>query len=85
MERLRATKAMFPVDFWGDAPWIGGCNAGRFYVHVNNEGWVEPCIFCHFATDNIADTSLAEAFNSPFFARSAPASPSTTTSTCRAC
>ena len=67
IERLRATKAMFPVDFWGDAPWIGGCIAGRHYVHVNNEGWVEPCIFCHFATDNIAETSLAEAFNSPYF------------------
>ena len=69
IERLRATKAMFPVDFWGDAPWIGGCIAGRHYVHVNNEGWVEPCIFCHFATDNIAETSLAEAFNSPYFRR----------------
>ena len=67
IQRLRATKTMFPVDFWGDAPWIGGCIAGRHYVHVNNEGWVEPCIFAHFATDNIADTSLAEAFNSPYF------------------
>ena len=67
IERLRATKAMFPVDFWGDAPWIGGCIAGQHYVHVNNEGWVEPCIFSHFATDNIAETSLAEAFNSPYF------------------
>ena len=65
--RLRNTKAMFPVDFWGDAPFVGGCIAGRHYVHVNNEGWVEPCIFCHFATDNIAETSLAEAFNSPYF------------------
>ena len=67
IERLRATKAMFPVDFWGDAPWIGGCIAGRHYMHVNNEGWVEPSIFCHFATDNISDMTLAEAFNSPYF------------------
>jgi len=67
IQRLRGTKAMFPVDFWGDAPWVGGCIAGRHYVHVNNEGWVEPCIFAHFATDNIADRSLAQAFNSPFF------------------
>jgi hypothetical protein len=28
---------------------------------------VEPCIFTHFATDNISGTSLAEAFNSPYF------------------
>ena len=67
IQRIRNTKAMFPVDFWGDAPWVEGCIAGKHYVHINNEGWVEPCIFTHFATDNIADTSLAAAFNSPYF------------------
>jgi MoaA/NifB/PqqE/SkfB family radical SAM enzyme len=67
IQRIRNTKAMFPVDFWGDAPWVGGCIAGKHYVHVNNQGWVEPCIFTHFATSNIADMSLAEAFNSPYF------------------
>jgi MoaA/NifB/PqqE/SkfB family radical SAM enzyme len=64
---MRSTKPFFPVDFWGDAPWVGGCIAGKHYMHINSEGWVEPCIFTHFATDNIKDTSLAEAFNSPFF------------------
>jgi len=67
IQRIRNTKAMFPVDFWGDAPWVQGCIAGKHYVHINNEGWVEPCIFAHFATDNIADSTLAEAFNSPYF------------------
>ena len=67
IQRLRNTKAMFPVDFWGDAPWVGGCIAGKHYLHINNEGWVEPCIFTHFATDNIAETSLAAAFNSLYF------------------
>jgi len=67
IQRLRSTKAMFPVDFWGDAPWVGGCIAGKHYVHVNNQGWVEPCIFTHFATGNITEMSLAEAFNSPYF------------------
>jgi MoaA/NifB/PqqE/SkfB family radical SAM enzyme len=67
IQRLRNTKAMLPVDFWGDAPWVGGCIAGKHYLHINNEGWVEPCIFTHFATDNIAETSLAAAFNSPYF------------------
>jgi len=67
IQRVRNTKAMFPVDFWGDAPWVGGCIAGKHYLHINNEGWVEPCIFTHFATDNIAETSLAAAFNSPYF------------------
>jgi len=67
IQRIRSTKAMFPVDFWGDAPWVGGCIAGKHYLHVTNQGWVEPCIFTHFATGNIADMSLAEAFNSPYF------------------
>ncbi len=65
--RVRNTKALFPVDFWGDAPFVKGCIAGKHYMHINSEGWVEPCIFTHFATDNIRDTSLAEAFNSPYF------------------
>jgi len=65
--RIRNTKAIFPVDFWGDAPYVKGCIAGKHYMHINSEGWVEPCIFTHFATDNIHDTSLAEAFNSPYF------------------
>ena len=68
IQRIRNTKAMFPVDFWGDAPWVQGCIAAKHYVHINNQGWVEPCIFTHFATDNIKDKSLAEAFNSAYFA-----------------
>ncbi len=65
--RIRDTKPLFVVDFWGDAPWVGGCIAGRHYMHITSEGWVEPCIFTHFATDNIKDVSLMEAFNSPYF------------------
>lgn len=65
--RIRDTKPLFAVDFWGDAPWVGGCIAGRHYVHITSEGWVEPCIFTHFATDNINDTSLLGAFNSHYF------------------
>ena len=67
ISRIRDTKAMFPVDFWGDAPYVNGCIAGKHYMHINSEGWVEPCIFTHFATDNIRDKSLLEAFNSTYF------------------
>src|SRR5665647_3483449 len=67
IHRIRDTKPIFPVDFWGDAPWVSGCIAGKHYMHINSGGWVEPCIFTHFATDNIRDVSLLEAFNSPFF------------------
>ena len=65
IQRIRNTKAMFPVDFWGDAPWVEGCIAGKHYVHINNEGWVEPCIFTHFATDNIADYHAGRGFQQP--------------------
>ena len=67
IHRIRDTKPIFPVDFWGDAPWVNGCIAGKHYMHINSGGWVEPCIFTHFATDNIRDVSLLEAFNSDFF------------------
>ncbi len=65
--RIRDTKPLFAIDFWGDAPWVGGCIAGRHYMHITSEGWVEPCIFTHFATDNIKNVSLMQAFNSPYF------------------
>jgi MoaA/NifB/PqqE/SkfB family radical SAM enzyme len=70
-ERLvhfRATKPMLFVDFWNDGCLTGGCiAAGRKYLHVNANGDVEPCIFCHFASDNIKEKSLLQALNSPLF------------------
>jgi MoaA/NifB/PqqE/SkfB family radical SAM enzyme len=70
-ERLidfRATKPMLFVDFWNDGCLTQGCiAAGRKYFHVNAQGDVEPCVFCHFASDNIKEKSLAEALNSPLF------------------
>ena len=70
-ERLayfRATRPMLFVDFWNDGCLTQGCiAAGRKYFHVNARGDVEPCIFCHFASDNIKEKSLMEALNSPLF------------------
>jgi MoaA/NifB/PqqE/SkfB family radical SAM enzyme len=70
-ERLayfRATRPMLFVDFWNDGCLTQGCiAAGRKYFHVNARGDVEPCVFCHFASDNIKEKSLAEALNSPLF------------------
>jgi len=70
-ERLayfRATKPMLFVDFWNDGCLTQGCiAAGKKYFHVNARGDVEPCIFCHFASDNIKEKSLMEALNSPLF------------------
>jgi len=41
---------------------MGGC------VHINSQGYVEPCPFSHFASDNIQEKTLAEALRSPFLA-----------------
>jgi MoaA/NifB/PqqE/SkfB family radical SAM enzyme len=65
---IRSRKPILLVDFWGDGPLVGGCLAGgKLYLHINNRGDVEPCIFCHVATDNIKEKSLVECLNSDFF------------------
>lgn len=64
---IRATKPLFVIDFWNDAPAVGGCIAGKQYVHINSKGDVEPCIFTHFAIDNIKKKSLKEVMNSEYF------------------
>ncbi len=65
---IRKNKPILIIDFWNDAPVVGGCIAGgQYYFHINSKGDVEPCIFVHLATDNIKQKSLKEAVNSPFF------------------
>jgi MoaA/NifB/PqqE/SkfB family radical SAM enzyme len=65
---FRGAKPMVMVDFWNDGPLISGCIAGgRKYFHVNANGDIEPCVFCHFALDNIRRTTLREALKSPLF------------------
>lgn len=64
---VRNNKPFFLMDFWNDAPATDGCIAARRYAHVNNEGYLEPCIFVHLATHNLHEVSLKEAWNSDFF------------------
>jgi len=72
-QRLRVSELRnkYPIllaDFWNDGWLTNGCIAGgERYFHINANGDVEPCVFSHFAMDNIKDTSLAEALNSPLF------------------
>jgi MoaA/NifB/PqqE/SkfB family radical SAM enzyme len=67
---FRAVKPMLFIDFWNDGPIISGCIAGgRKYFHINANGDIEPCVFCHLAVDNIRRTTLREALRSPFFTR----------------
>jgi MoaA/NifB/PqqE/SkfB family radical SAM enzyme len=65
---FRATKPILMVDFWNDGCLTHGCIAGgKRYFHVNARGDLEPCVFCHFASDNVKEKSLMEALNSPLF------------------
>ncbi|MBC7294629.1 MAG: radical SAM protein, partial [Thermoleophilia bacterium] len=65
---IRNTRPLLVADFWGDGTLTGGCiSAGRRYIHINNKGDVEPCIFAHFAVDNIKDKPLLDCLCSDFF------------------
>lgn len=68
LREARRTMPILVVDFLNDGALTEGCmSAGRRYIHVNHKGDVEPCIFVHFATDNLREKSLAEALCSGFF------------------
>ncbi len=64
---LRRKTPMILADFWNDGPLVGGCIAGDRYLHINSRGEVEPCVFVHFAVDNIRQKSLTEVLNSDYF------------------
>ncbi|MDP4143483.1 MAG: radical SAM protein [Bacillota bacterium] len=64
---IRVTKPYFTIDFFNDAPYVGGCIAGRYYCHINSKEDVEPCIFSHFATYNVKGKPLLDAFKTEFF------------------
>ena len=70
-ERIRAfrsSKPIFSLDFQNDAEYIGGCIAGgRYYLHINAAGDVDPCVFIHYSNANIHEVSLLDALKSPIF------------------
>ena len=68
IREYRKTKSIFTMDFQNDAEFVHGCVAGgRYYLHINAAGDVEPCVFIHYANANIHDVSLLEALKSPLF------------------
>jgi len=74
--RIRKNYPILIGDFWNDGPLTDGClSAGRNYLHINNRGDVEPCVFQHFAVDNIKEKSLAECLASDFFTAMRKAAP----------
>jgi MoaA/NifB/PqqE/SkfB family radical SAM enzyme len=68
VERFRENNPLVIFDFWNDGETTDGCMAfGRRYLHVLSSGMVEPCVFVHFATDNVRDKPLKEILQSDFF------------------
>jgi MoaA/NifB/PqqE/SkfB family radical SAM enzyme len=70
---VRRTKPIFVADFWNDGCLTGGCmSGGTTYFHINYRGDLEPCVFMHFATENIVDLyqrggHLWDVLETPFF------------------
>lgn len=68
VSRIRNSRPIFLGDFWNDGPYSKGClSGGQMYVHINSRGDIEPCVFLHFAVDNIKTKSLRDALNSRLF------------------
>jgi MoaA/NifB/PqqE/SkfB family radical SAM enzyme len=67
IRNIRLTKPYFAIDFFNDAPYVGGCIAGKYYCHINSNGDVEPCIFAHIAVDNVKEKSLIDVFRGELF------------------
>jgi len=71
----RATKPIFVADFWNDGCLTGGCmSGGTLYLHINYRGDLEPCVFMHFAEENILDIyqrggHLWDVLDTPLFRR----------------
>jgi len=56
VSEIRGRKPIFVADFWNDGCLTGGCmSGGTLYLHVNYRGDLEPCVFMHFAKENILE------------------------------
>lgn len=68
IQRLRSSKPLFAMDFQNDAEYVGGCIAGgRYYLHINANGDVDPCVFIHYSDSNIREKRLLDILQSPLF------------------
>lgn len=65
---FRESKSLFTMDFWNDGEYVKGCIAGgRYYLHINANGDIEPCAFIHYSDSNIREKTLMEALQGPLF------------------
>ncbi len=61
-------KPIFTADLLNDEEFLGGCIAGgRGFLHINANGYVEPCIFIHYSNANIRRVSLLDTLRQPLF------------------
>ena len=68
VRKFRKTKPIFTLDFWNDGEYAGGCIAGgRWYLHINANGDMDPCAFIHYSDSNIREKTLLEGLRSPLF------------------
>lgn len=66
IHEFRETKPIFTMDFWNDGEYVDGCIAGgRYYIHINANGDIEPCAFIHYSDSGIYEKTLLEAYKSP--------------------
>lgn len=68
MDAVEGFRSRLPglfIAFPGDEEASGGCvAAGRGFVHVSPEGWVEPCPFAPYSDSDLGRMSLSEALRS---------------------
>ncbi|HUV38170.1 MAG TPA: radical SAM protein [Planctomycetota bacterium] len=62
-EEARPLVVNFPADEYESGICQG---AGTGFIHVNAHGFVEPCPFSHYASENVREKSLCEILGSPF-------------------
>ena len=63
-EKLHIVLVHLPDDEYGKT---GRCMAvGGGGMHINAQGYVEPCPFAHFACENVKNYSFKEILKSPF-------------------
>ena len=68
IEEYNKKNNFIAIDFANSGHKAIGCvAAGNDFAHINSNGDLEPCAFCHYSDSNINEMSLAQALRSPFF------------------
>ena len=68
IENYQRRKKFTIIDFPNSGHKSIGCvAASNDFAHINSNGDLEPCAFCHYSDSNINEMSLLDALRSPFF------------------